>query len=104
MDSEFKQTVVGTYDRAAHLYDQVGARRFTYFGGLLVERLNLPAGAQVLDLASGRGALLLAAAEKVGSGGRVIGIDLAPQMVALNSGRDRAARANTGVNPADGRR
>ena len=26
-----KQEVVGTYDRAAHLYDQVGTRRFTYY-------------------------------------------------------------------------
>ncbi len=83
MDNEFKQTVVGTYDRAAHLYDQVGVRRFTYFDGLLVERLNIPAGAHLLDLASGRGAILLPAAEKVGSSGRVIGIDLAPRMVAL---------------------
>jgi len=78
-----KHDVIGTYDRAAHLYDQVGARRFTYFDGLLVERLNIPLGAHVLDLASGRGAMLLAAAEKVGASGRVVGIDLAPQMVAL---------------------
>ena len=78
-----KREVIGTYDRAAHLYDQVGARRFTYFDGLLVERLNIPSGAHVLDVASGRGAMLLAAAAKVGSTGRVIGIDLAPQMVAL---------------------
>ncbi len=77
-----KQEVVGTYDRAAHLYDQVGARRFSYFGNLLIDALNIPSGAHVLDIASGRGALLLPAAEKVGSTGRVIGIDLAPQMVA----------------------
>jgi ubiquinone/menaquinone biosynthesis C-methylase UbiE len=78
-----KQEVVGTYDRAAHLYDQVGARRFSYFGNLLIDALAIPPGAHVLDIASGRGALLLPAAEKVGATGRVIGIDLAPQMVAL---------------------
>jgi ubiquinone/menaquinone biosynthesis C-methylase UbiE len=78
-----KREVVGTYDRAAALYDQVGARRFTYFGDLLIEKLDISAGAQILDIASGRGALLLPAAEKVGSSGRVVGIDLAPQMVAL---------------------
>jgi ubiquinone/menaquinone biosynthesis C-methylase UbiE len=78
-----KREVIGTYDRAAHLYDQVGARRFSYFDGLMVEHLNIPSGAHILDIASGRGALLLPAAEKVGSTGRVIGIDLAPQMVAL---------------------
>jgi ubiquinone/menaquinone biosynthesis C-methylase UbiE len=78
---EMKREVVGTYDRAAHLYDQVGARRFTYFDSLLVERLNIPVGAHVLDLACGRGAMLFAAAEKVGATGQVIGIDLAPRMV-----------------------
>ncbi|HVU10581.1 MAG TPA: class I SAM-dependent methyltransferase, partial [Phototrophicaceae bacterium] len=83
MESEFKQTVVGMYNRAAPLYGQVGTKQFTYFGSLLIERLNIPSGAQVLDIASGRGALLLPAAEKAGSGGRVIGIDLAPEMAAL---------------------
>jgi ubiquinone/menaquinone biosynthesis C-methylase UbiE len=78
-----KQEVIGTFDRAASLYDQVGARRFTYFGQLLIDELKISPGAQVLDLATGRGALLFAAAEKVGTTGRVIGIDLAPQMVAL---------------------
>ena len=52
MNSEFKQTVIGTYDRAAHLYDQVGARRFSYFGNLLIDGLNIPSGAHILDLAS----------------------------------------------------
>ncbi|MBI1256370.1 MAG: methyltransferase domain-containing protein [Chloroflexi bacterium] len=78
-----KQEVVGTYDRAAHLYGQVGTKQFTYFGNLLIERLNIPSGAHILDLASGRGALVFAAAEKVGESGHVVGIDLAPQMVAL---------------------
>lgn len=77
-----KQEVVGMYNRAASLYGQVGTRQFTYFGQLLIERLSPPVGAHVLDLASGRGAILFAAAEKVGSLGQVIGIDLAPQMVA----------------------
>ncbi len=74
-----KKEVVGMYDRAAPLYGQVGTKQFTYFGSLLIERLALPAGAQVLDLASGRGAILLAAAEKVGAACRVVGIDLAPR-------------------------
>jgi O-methyltransferase/aklanonic acid methyltransferase len=77
----FKDIVVGMYDRAAPIYGQVGTKQFTYFGHLLVEQLNIPAGAQVLDIAAGRGALLFALAEKVGENGHVLGIDLAPTMV-----------------------
>lgn len=80
-DRAIKQEVIGVFDRAASLYDQVGTRQFTYFADLLVKRLALPSGASVLDLATGRGALLFAAAVQVGSTGQVIGIDLAPQMV-----------------------
>jgi O-methyltransferase/aklanonic acid methyltransferase len=83
---QHKQDIVAMFDRAAHLYDQVGVRQFTYFGNLLIERLNIPVGAQVLDIASGRGALLLPAAEKVGITGHIIGIDLAPEMVAHAQG------------------
>ena len=77
-----KQEIVGVYDRAAPIYSRVGIKQFTYFGHLLVERLQIPTGAQVLDIASGRGAILFPAAEKVGASGHVRGIDLAPTMVA----------------------
>ncbi len=70
------------YDRAAGLYDHVGIKQASYYANLLVERLNIPPGARVLDVATGRGALLFAAAQRVGPTGRVIGIDLAPQMIA----------------------
>ncbi|MEZ4670263.1 MAG: methyltransferase domain-containing protein [Anaerolineae bacterium] len=76
-----KQEIIGLYDRAAPIYDQVGTQQFKYFGRMLIERLAIPAGGQVLDIACGRGALLLPAAEKVGASGHVIGIDLAPTMV-----------------------
>ena len=81
--SERKREIVGVYDRAAKTYDQVGIRTATYFGNLLIESLNLPAGARVLDVATGRGALLFPAAQKVGPTGRVTGIDLAPTMVEI---------------------
>jgi ubiquinone/menaquinone biosynthesis C-methylase UbiE len=79
---QFKDSVIGMYDRAAPIYGQVGTKQFTYFANVLVERLGVSAGAQALDIAAGRGALLLALAEKVGASGYVLGIDLAPAMVA----------------------
>jgi SAM-dependent methyltransferase len=41
----------------------------------------VPPGARVLDVATGRGAVLFAAAERVGPGGRVLGVDLSDGMV-----------------------
>ena len=82
---QFKDSVIGMYDRAAPIYGQVGTKQFTYFGNLLVERLSIPAGGQALDIAAGRGALLFALAEKVGERGHVLGIDLAPTMVTETS-------------------
>lgn len=76
-----EQEIIGVYDRAAKTYEQVGIRAASYFGKHLVERLDIPSGARVLDVATGRGALLFPAAQQVGPAGRVIGIDLAPGMV-----------------------
>jgi len=75
-----KQDVVAVYDRAAPTYDRVGARFFSHFGRLLVDRLGITEGARVLDVATGRGAMLFPAAERAGSTGCVVGIDLAPTM------------------------
>ena len=82
LHEQLKQEIAGVYHRAAGSYDQVGIRPASYFGSLLIERLNIPAGARVLDVACGRGALLFPAAQQAGPQGRVIGIDLAPAMVA----------------------
>ena len=80
---ELKREIVGVYDRAAELYDRVGIKQFTYHAQRLVDKLQIPAGANILDVATGRGALLFAAAEKIGDAGHILGIDLAPNMVAL---------------------
>jgi ubiquinone/menaquinone biosynthesis C-methylase UbiE len=74
-----KQRIADVFDRAATGYGRL--RYVQPFGRRLVELAHIPAGANVLDVASGRGAVLFPAAERVGPQGQVIGIDLSPAMV-----------------------
>ena len=65
-------------------YD-AGPGCFAHFGRRLVEVAHINAGARVLDIASGRGAVLFPVAERVGAGGEVVGIDLADAMAHATS-------------------
>lgn len=76
--SDAKADIVGVFGRAASVYDEVEPRHFSRFGRSLVERAELPGGAEILDVASGKGAALFPAAERAK---RVVGIDLAAPMV-----------------------
>jgi len=83
------------FDRIAERYDlvnrvmtlgmDVGWRRRT------VRELRLPAGALVADLACGTGDLCLLAARRVGPEGRVTGVDISEEMLAV--GRRKVAEA-----------
>ena len=79
--SQQKQQVSDLFDRVAATFDHVGPRFFSYFGHRVVELASIPNGAHVLDVATGRGAVLLPAAKCVGTQGHVIGIDLSEGMV-----------------------
>ena len=59
----------------------------------LLDAAQVGEGDAVLDLATGPGGAGLAAAERVGSGGRVVLADVAPEMVAA-AGRRAAGRGN----------
>lgn len=65
-------------------YDS-GAGCFAHYGRRLVDVARITAGARVLDIASGRGAVLFSAAERVGAGGEVVGVDLAEAMAHATS-------------------
>jgi O-methyltransferase/aklanonic acid methyltransferase len=73
-----KDALQGVFTRSAANYERV--RYFPVFGQWLVEMAQIPEGAMILDVACGRGAVLFPAAQRVGSNGHVIGIDLAEGM------------------------
>ena len=79
------------FDRIAPDYDRAGPGCFAHFGRVLVDAAGLEPGQRVLDVATGRGAVLLPAAERVGPAGDVLGIDLSPAMVEA-AGAEAAAR------------
>ncbi len=76
-----KQSIEQLFDGAAAAYDRTGPSLFARWGARLVELMAPEPGAHVLDVATGRGAVLLPTAHRVGPGGHVVGIDLSAAMV-----------------------
>ena len=83
--SEPTLDVAGIFDRASAEYDHTGVAFFTPLGAALVERAAVRPGEAVLDLGCGRGACLFPAARATGPGGSVLGLDVAPGMVAATT-------------------
>jgi O-methyltransferase/aklanonic acid methyltransferase len=71
--------VVEHFDGVADVYDQV-LPFFASFARQAAAALTVPPGAQVLDLAAGRGAL---SRELAGRAGRLVAVDAAPRMAEL---------------------
>jgi ubiquinone/menaquinone biosynthesis C-methylase UbiE len=76
-----REHIINTYDRVASAFDQIGPRFFSYSGHYLVDLAQIPIKACVLDVATGRGAILFPACAKVGRYEQVIGIDLSVRML-----------------------
>ncbi|MEG3839312.1 methyltransferase domain-containing protein [Microcoleus sp. herbarium14] len=87
---KYKQEIADLYTRRSQTYDnsdwhlQIAQR--------LVEYGRVSRGQQVLDIASGTGHVAIAAAQIVGSEGRVIGVDISPGMLAV--ARNKALELN----------
>jgi ubiquinone/menaquinone biosynthesis C-methylase UbiE len=81
-----------TYNTAADYFDAKPLAFWDRYGRRTVERLKLARGATVLDVCCGTGASALPAAQAVGSGGRVIAVDLAEELLKLGRAKAAAAR------------
>src|SRR5262245_26020432 len=77
------------FNTVAAEYD-AGPGCFAHFGRRLVTAAEIQPGQQVLDVATGRGAVLFPCAEQVGQTGQVVGVDLADEMVRATN--EEAAR------------
>jgi ubiquinone/menaquinone biosynthesis C-methylase UbiE len=87
---DHKAWLAGVFDRAAPSYDRIGEAYHSYFAERLIN-LSAPArNADLLDVACGRGAVLVAAAARGIS--RLAGIDVSPTMIELARADLRAAR------------
>lgn len=85
------------FDELAPSYDAVGVDFFGPIARGLLDLLHLQPGERVADLGCGKGAFLAPAARAVGTTGRVLGLDVAPAMVAAA----RAAAFDQGLTNVD---
>jgi len=83
-----------TYNAAADCFDASPLSFWDYFGRRTIELASPPIASRVLDVCCGTGASALPAAEVVGPTGKVIGIDLAEQLLEL--ARTKAVQRNLG--------
>lgn len=88
-----KSETVAVFSSMATDFDSGGA--FAHFGQRLVEVVGIEPGQRVLDVATGRGAVLFPAVERVGPAGEPVGVDLAEGMV--KAANEEAERRGSGT-------
>ena len=79
MTSDAKRYIRQIFDEAEDYDRDVGF--FAAFGRHLVGESGVGSAERVLDLCCGRGASLVPAARRIGAQGKVMGVDLSPEMV-----------------------
>ena len=94
LPDEAQRRAAFTYNAAANFYDRSPLRFWNYFGEQTIALLSLQPGSSVLDVCCGAGASALPAAKRAGSRGKVIGVDLAKELLEL--ARAKAAQQHFG--------
>jgi len=94
LPEEAQRRAAFTYNAAPDSYDSSPLSFWNYFGRQTVELLSLPPGSSVLDVCCGSGASALSAAKLVGPRGKVIGVDVAEELLEL--ARAKAAQQHLG--------
>lgn len=77
----YKKRITGVFDRAAPTYGEASCGYYSTFAKKLLAGTQIAPGASVLDVATGRGALLQQAADIVGPRGTAVGVDISAAMV-----------------------
>lgn len=85
-DQEALAWQTGVWNRISEIYVREIDRRFVPVVEALVGRATLLGGERVLDLGTGTGAVAQRAAAIVGPPGRVVGVDISAEMLALARG------------------
>lgn len=76
-----KADIKKMYDSVASSYGDKRCSYFQYFGKSLVDLSKVMLGGNVLDVATGKGAILFPLADAVGCKGKVTGIDISGEMI-----------------------
>lgn len=86
-----KKEITAVYNLASTGYDLPPLRFFSLSATRLVQFLEVRPGQLILDVGTGTGAAAMSAAERCQPGGRVIGVDLAQEMLRVASIKIEAA-------------
>lgn len=81
MTDQDKQNAIAVFNLVAEHYDNPSMRFFPFCADRLISHLRPTSGSKILDVATGTGAVALAAAQALGPSGRVQAIDLAENML-----------------------
>ena len=87
----------GSYDAGASSYDRFTGRWSRLYIPSLVAAAGVTGGHSVLDVAAGTGEATVAFASRVGSGGRVLAVDLSVPMLKVADGKLSGLRARVAI-------